>query len=255
MKKQGQYCKVCGEYKAHEKFSGRGHAVHICKKCASLSAAERNQKVLLTRLMNLPWQMSKEQVAWLKALQKDGRPEVSALATELYQERFPFAERNARKKQLYLTHVELRVCGEMNDEYGDGYPLEAAFSVDKRSNTIQLRQEDERETVHLQPREMTRLLRWMVRELEIFCWDEDYDLLGMDDAWEADSNFSAEEEAEEADVDFPEEMEPVWELTLTYRDGVTQTMVSYTLIHDRLNQLIDELLSYFALRDSEDEDE
>ena len=31
MKKRGHYCKVCGEYKANEKFSGKGHAAHICK--------------------------------------------------------------------------------------------------------------------------------------------------------------------------------------------------------------------------------
>lgn len=29
MKKNGHYCKVCGEYKANEKFSGKGHAAHI----------------------------------------------------------------------------------------------------------------------------------------------------------------------------------------------------------------------------------
>ena len=38
MKKQGHYCKICGEYKANEKFSGKGHANHICKTCASLPA-------------------------------------------------------------------------------------------------------------------------------------------------------------------------------------------------------------------------
>jgi Formamidopyrimidine-DNA glycosylase len=36
-KRQGHYCKVCGERKANEKFSGKGHATHICKKCQSLS--------------------------------------------------------------------------------------------------------------------------------------------------------------------------------------------------------------------------
>ena len=30
MKKRGHYCKVWGEYKANEKFSGKGHAAHIC---------------------------------------------------------------------------------------------------------------------------------------------------------------------------------------------------------------------------------
>jgi hypothetical protein len=28
---KGHYCRICGEYKANEKFSGRGHAAHICK--------------------------------------------------------------------------------------------------------------------------------------------------------------------------------------------------------------------------------
>ena len=36
MKKRGHYCKVCGAYKANEKFSGRGDAAHICKTCAAL---------------------------------------------------------------------------------------------------------------------------------------------------------------------------------------------------------------------------
>lgn len=35
-KQQGHYCRICGEYKANEKFSGKGHARHICKKCQSL---------------------------------------------------------------------------------------------------------------------------------------------------------------------------------------------------------------------------
>ena len=35
------YCKVCGEYKANEKFSGKGHAAHIRKACSRLSAEER----------------------------------------------------------------------------------------------------------------------------------------------------------------------------------------------------------------------
>lgn len=35
-KQQGHYCRICGEYKANEKFSGKGHTHHICKQCQSL---------------------------------------------------------------------------------------------------------------------------------------------------------------------------------------------------------------------------
>lgn len=37
-KRQGHYCKICGEIKANEKFSGKGHAKHICKSCQSKPA-------------------------------------------------------------------------------------------------------------------------------------------------------------------------------------------------------------------------
>jgi RimJ/RimL family protein N-acetyltransferase len=35
-KQNGHYCRICGDYKANEKFSGKGHARHICKECQSL---------------------------------------------------------------------------------------------------------------------------------------------------------------------------------------------------------------------------
>ena len=44
MKKHGHYCKVCGEYKANEKFSGKGHATHICKACAQLPPEEQAER-------------------------------------------------------------------------------------------------------------------------------------------------------------------------------------------------------------------
>ena len=33
-KRHGHYCRICEQYKANEKFSGRGHAAHICKACS-----------------------------------------------------------------------------------------------------------------------------------------------------------------------------------------------------------------------------
>ena len=48
-KERGHYCYVCGEHKANEKFSGRGHANHICKKCQSLPVAQRNEMIALRK--------------------------------------------------------------------------------------------------------------------------------------------------------------------------------------------------------------
>ena len=76
MKKRGHYCKVCGEYKANEKFSGKGHAAHICKTCAALPPEKQAEEMALTRLVNLPWRLSKEQLSWLKKRMKDRRDEL-----------------------------------------------------------------------------------------------------------------------------------------------------------------------------------
>ena len=48
-KKHGHYCKVCGEYKSNESFSGSGHAAHICKKCAALPAAHASMHTSKSR--------------------------------------------------------------------------------------------------------------------------------------------------------------------------------------------------------------
>ena len=42
-KHQEHYCKVCGEYKSNESFTGKGHKNHICKKCAKLSKEDREK--------------------------------------------------------------------------------------------------------------------------------------------------------------------------------------------------------------------
>ena len=82
MKKRGHYCKVCGEYKANEKFSGKDHAAHICKTCAALPPEKQAEEMALTRLVNLPWRLSKEQLSWLKKRMKDRRDAVVILYEE-----------------------------------------------------------------------------------------------------------------------------------------------------------------------------
>jgi len=88
MKRKGHYCKVCDEYKANEKFSGKGHAAHICKACAQLLPEEQAAQIALNQLHNLPWQLSREQKNWLQNRLKDKRPEVRELAREQYEARF-----------------------------------------------------------------------------------------------------------------------------------------------------------------------
>ncbi len=39
-KRRGHYCWSCGSVKANERFSGRGHAAHVCKQCRRLGSEE-----------------------------------------------------------------------------------------------------------------------------------------------------------------------------------------------------------------------
>lgn len=71
-----------------KKFSGKGHAAHICKACASLLPEKRAEQMAINRLLNLPWRLSEEQSNWLKNRMKDKRPEVRTLAQEQYEMRF-----------------------------------------------------------------------------------------------------------------------------------------------------------------------
>ena len=81
--------KFVANTKPTKNFSGKGHAAHICKSCASLPAEKQAELMTLNRLLNLPWRLSKEQLSWLKNRLKDRRPDVRALAQEQYEMRFP----------------------------------------------------------------------------------------------------------------------------------------------------------------------
>lgn len=55
-RQSGHYCWSCDRMRANEKFSGRGHAKHLCKECACLGKDElayrqtiRNLERLITR--------------------------------------------------------------------------------------------------------------------------------------------------------------------------------------------------------------
>lgn len=53
-KRQVHYCKICREFKANEKFSGKGHAKHICKSCQSLPADKRSDMIHNQNIDELP---------------------------------------------------------------------------------------------------------------------------------------------------------------------------------------------------------
>lgn len=79
-----------------------------------------------------------------------------------------------------------------------------------------------------------------------FCWQEDY-ALGKDD-WNDDDEWDdAEDESEIGDT-------PVcWQLDITYRNGISQQVVSYDSLPDRAEELVWKLMGYlFPMEDEEE---
>ncbi len=241
VKKHGHYCKVCGEYKSNESFSGSGHGSHICKKCAALSPAERSAEMTMTRLMNLPWSLSSEQKEWLKKLQRDERPEIAEAAKAIYTERFPYAQRNERKKQLHIKTMTMTIQDELWDEYGDPFEVQLTFTLDRKKHSISCTQEEDNNFAVLTEKEMKKLLNRIVNEYEVFCWGEDF----------SRSEAMLWDENEVSDNEEPYEIEPPsWIVDIAYLNGETQTIQGFE-VPDRINDLALELLHYFE--ESEDE--
>ena len=256
---QGHYCKICGEYKANEKFSGKGHAAHICQACSRLSPAEQAEATTINRLMNFSMgRLSASDKGWLENRVHDQRPEVASLAKEIYSLHFPYAERNARKKKLTIDKLTFELHTTFFDEWGDELPVNKRFTAD-RSNRILAMTDFDADGVErfmaLDGGKMSTLLRWTVHSLEIFMWPEDYDLDPESFTgyfWDV-----REEEFDEAfhEVEAPPEepkREVSWQVQIEYANGTTQEIVSYqSCLEDRPEELYLALLEFFEPEENE----
>ena len=220
---RGHYCKICGEYKANEKFSGKGYAAHICNSCSRLSAAEKVEMQTMNRLMGLPFgHLSQSEKKWLENRVHDSRPEVAELAKEVYRECFPYAERNAMKKQLVVSELDFEIHTEVYQEYGDWETVNQKFHIVRNERKITFQDLDrgvsEQETV-LDGGSMAKLLRWIVHTLEIFMWPQDYRYVSADGNPFMEINLEMEENAFAADEDFMEDTRLFWEPDGEEREG------------------------------------
>ena len=264
MKPKGHYCKVCGQHKANEQFSGKGHSAHICKACARLTATEQAEAMTLTRLYNLPAsRLNDSDKKWLENRTHDKRPAVQELAAEIYRMHFPYAQRNALKKQLRINELEFSVSTCLWDGCGEEQYVRCQFALNRAESLLLKRllaEDASPDIVELEAKDTAKLFKWMLHSLEIFCWDQDY----------CDSDPEAEPEA--GGLDFLDELfgkepgsqkpselkqddEPSWRVFLKYSDGHEQRIESFELgLPDRVEQLYMELNDYFS-DDDEDEEE
>ena len=114
-KQKGHYCKVCDQYKANEKFSGKGHNNHICKSCSKLSQIQRNEKMRISKIEKiqlLGFCISKENQGLLKRYAKDKRyneaAEYAEMVLEEYDERMAqYAEAKKQDEEFHDDNDDL----------------------------------------------------------------------------------------------------------------------------------------------------
>ena len=113
-KPHGHFCYVCGEHKANEKFSGRGHANHICKQCQALPITKRNEMIAVRKLDNMAFRyLSQTEIKWLRKKMSDPRPEVRDAAQTAYDIKFPSHDHELTKMIQLKTPV---LFSELDDE-------------------------------------------------------------------------------------------------------------------------------------------
>ena len=251
----GYYCKICGEYKTNEKFSEKAHAAHICKACSRLSASEKVAAMDINRLMTFPMRrLSGSEKKWLKAKIKDERPEVADTAQEIYNVCFPYAERNAMKKQLIINTLSFEIHTEVYDEYGDMEMTDRLFTIDRKSRVLTMMDfhaDSSEQSIVLEGGKIAKLLRYIVHTLEIFMWEQDYCLNPDEDDFFTDILLGEgiyEDDLEEKEEALPAEPEgrPSWQVHIEYSNHTVQDICSYEdYLPDRPEELYLSFMEYF----------
>ena len=82
MKKRGNYCRICGNRRPNEAFSGKGNRIHVCKKCACLPKEKREEIECKDEIFNYLRQshISDKNVSRLRKLSKSPNEQIAELS-------------------------------------------------------------------------------------------------------------------------------------------------------------------------------
>jgi len=270
----GHYCRICGEHKANEKFSGKGHAAHICKACASKSPAQKSEDVTINRLHDMAFRyLNEAEMKWLRNRRNDSRPEVQELARQVFEEKFPRQARNEIKAQLHIKSILFRVHGEMYDSYGDEYIANAEFIADTSGRIIKKLFDEnnifmEEKSVDIGVKAVRKLFNVAVHNYDISFWEtdlcreisydpdidllpdfldnDDFDFNELDDDDNMEQTDNSGDEAQDDRV-------PTWSVDIKYKNGTEQRTKGYDYLPDPVMELFDEFDCYFEDELSDDE--
>jgi ribosome-binding protein aMBF1 (putative translation factor) len=108
-KRRGHYCRICGSLRPNEAFSGKGHRIHVCKKCARLPKEKQEEIEYEDEIINYLRQshISDKNVSRLRklAVSPNGRiAELAGIVLEVAEIK-PYKKR--RLKELAMKRRDL----------------------------------------------------------------------------------------------------------------------------------------------------
>jgi hypothetical protein len=80
----GHYCRICGRERPNEQFSGKGHKIHVCKRCQAKPKTERRAIEDQDDIFGFLKQshISQKNVIHLGQMAKSDSPQVASLAED-----------------------------------------------------------------------------------------------------------------------------------------------------------------------------
>lgn len=108
-KRIGHYCRICGRYRANEKFSGKGHKIHVCKDCARLPVEERRaieQEDEITGFLKQS-NISQANIVRLKTLAASPNSEIARLSRLVLEIARTHPQKKGRLRFLAREHKDL----------------------------------------------------------------------------------------------------------------------------------------------------
>jgi hypothetical protein len=105
----GHYCRICGRERPNEQFSGKGHRIHVCKRCKAMPKSKRQVIENLNDIFRFMRQshISEKNVACLEQMVKSEDPQVVSRAAIVLKVAKVKPYRTRRLKFLAQRHPEL----------------------------------------------------------------------------------------------------------------------------------------------------
>jgi ribosome-binding protein aMBF1 (putative translation factor) len=105
----GHYCRICGRERPNEQFSGKGHKIHVCKRCQAKPKTERRAIEDQDDIFGFLKQshISEKNVTRLRQMAKSDNLHVASLATIVLEVARIKPYKTRRLKFLSQKHPEL----------------------------------------------------------------------------------------------------------------------------------------------------